>query len=144
MIVPSADKTTLKSAIGSVNFPGGEFNDLPSTAIIVNYIFNATTGDRLDAPNIQLLVTDGVPGIPTDLAIQASAMTQGAGIRVFVVCITTGCTEEWANALASQPIKVRYERNISLQLRSITEEDTYRFTLTPQSFSGYAFSALLC
>lgn len=97
------------SAIDNVKYPGGEYTTYGSTVILVTEIFNIKDGDRLDALNVLMMVTDGLQSVNVILEELASAFYQEATIRptVFVVCVTPGCTESLAHSLASPPKQVR-------------------------------------
>lgn len=51
------------------------------------------------------MITDGVPGIDSTAAEAASRGIQTYGATMFLICITPGCTEDWAKAVASKPRK---------------------------------------
>lgn len=76
--------------------------------VIVAEVFNTSAGDRPDVRNAAVLITDGSPFINPKDAAAASTILQQMGIQVFVVCITTGCSEAYAKSLASPPKKVSY------------------------------------
>lgn len=99
------NETSLLSAIDNVKYPGGEYTTYGSTVILVTEIFNIKDGDRLDALNVLMMVTDGLQSVNVILEELASAFYQEATIRptVFVVCVTPGCTESLAHSLASPP-----------------------------------------
>lgn len=130
------------SAIDSIVYPGGEFNNPPSSEKINTEVFSTFNGDRPNVLNVAIVITDGVPGISTEQAVNSSTSIQQNSVYMFVVCSAPGCNEDWAKAVASQPTKVRF--NEFLPILAEGEEDTYGFNLTPRSISGYTFSASLC
>ena len=102
-----ANKEELDPAIDTVENPGGELKKPGLVKVIVADIFNEEAGDRSDAPDVAVLITDGAPYInPVDAAAASTAL-QAKGITVFVVCVQPGCDEGFAQSLASPPKEVR-------------------------------------
>src|SRR5688572_1020538 len=82
------DKTTLLSAIENVTYPGGEFKKvgLLSTIALITEIFNRGDGDREDAMNVVVLITDGIPDFDRITAYLVSTAYQQARILAMLVC----------------------------------------------------------
>lgn len=120
------EKGALVSAIGSILYPGGEFNNPPSSEKINTEIFSKFNGDRPNVLNLGVVITDGVPGITTEQAVNQSTSIQQNSVAMFVVCSAPGCNEDWAKAVASPPtkpgLKTYFLVNDYSELGSIKEE----------------------
>lgn len=112
------DKESLSLAIQKKNvvYPGGELNTSVLVKVIVAPVFTAAAGDRPDVRNVTVLITDGAPFINPEDAAAASTILQHNGIEVFVVCITTGCSEDFAKSLASPKKGELHSVNITFPL----------------------------
>lgn len=95
-------------------YPGGELNKSGLVRVIVSQVSTIAAGDRPEVRNVGVLITDGAPYINPKDAGAASTLLQQNGIKVYVVCITTGCSEEFAQSLASPPKKVSHIHSIDI------------------------------
>ena len=72
-------------------------------------MFTSQNGDRSFAPNIIIIITDGVPQIPEDLneaktlAIQEAELSRQQGISIFAIGIGPQITQTVLNAMANSP-----------------------------------------
>ena len=72
-------------------------------------MFTSQNGDRPFAPNIIIIITDGVPQIPEDLnearrlAVQEAELSRQQGISVFTIGVGPQITQEVLNAIANRP-----------------------------------------
>jgi hypothetical protein len=101
------NETTLLSAIDKVAYTGGRFTliNLPSALSLLTKVFNPSYGDRSDAPNLIISITDGVPDIPALLGSILSTAYQLLGIAAFEVCVRPGCSEDFIRGIAAFPHK---------------------------------------
>lgn len=97
----------LDLAIGAVAFPGGELTTQGLINAVLKKIFNVTGLDRSDAPDVEVLITDGTPYLSIANASANSAVRQNEGVTVLVVCVQPGCDESFAQRMASLPKEVR-------------------------------------
>jgi hypothetical protein len=98
----SSNIQEVQSDIDDTAFPGGELNRPGLVGTLVTQIFNPARGDRSNARNKAVLVTNGAPSISLDDAEAASTALQNDGVDVFVICLP-GCSEEFAQRLSSPP-----------------------------------------
>jgi hypothetical protein len=96
----------------------------PVLRVVVDGIFNTTNGDRPPVSNVYALITDGLPVLSDENAANSSAKLQGQGIARLVVCIQTGCTENFAISLATQPKEINKRYFLADQYVSEDEDET--------------------
>lgn len=82
---------------------------------LLTEVFDPLFGERIDALNVVVLITDGFPELGSDLSATLSVAFQQARLAVFVVCVTPGCSETLAQGIASVPKKVRYAMSSTLK-----------------------------
>jgi len=99
----SSNILQLWADIDDTEFPGGILDTPGLVATIISQIFNQAAGDRSNAGNKAILVTNGAPYISLNDAEAASTALQNKGVDVYVVCIHPGCSEEFAQRLSSPP-----------------------------------------
>lgn len=126
-------RTPLLSAIDGIAYHGGEYYDLPPEFKIRTQIFNRQKGRQRNRflRNVVVVITDGAPNVNKTNAEAIGAEHQKNGIAVFVVCVTTGCSEDWGKALAAKPNKVRKLNR--RPMLSVGEEEVH----------GFSFDALM-
>jgi len=72
-------------------------------------MFTSYNGDRANAPNSIIIITDGVPRVPADvyearrLTLQEADLARGQGINVFAVGIGPELTIDFLSQMADQP-----------------------------------------
>ena len=72
-------------------------------------MFTSRNGDRPNAPNSAIIITDGVPRIPADinearrLAIQEAELARSQGINIFTIGVGPEVTDDVLNAIANKP-----------------------------------------
>ena len=72
-------------------------------------MFTSRNGDRPNAPNSVIIITDGVPVIPGDrnearrLAIQEADRARSQGINIFTIGVGPEITDDVLNAIANKP-----------------------------------------
>lgn len=97
------DETSLLAAIDGETFPGGQLTRTDFIEVIVSDVFNTSVGDRPNVPNVVILITDST-NIDRQRAKEASEKLQEAGkLKIFVVCVGDGCSEDGAKAVSSYP-----------------------------------------
>ena len=84
-----------------------------NTAEAIRYMretmFTRRNGDRSNAPNSAIIITDGVPRVPADinearrLAIQEAELARSQGINIFTIGVGPEVTDDVLNAIANKP-----------------------------------------
>lgn len=95
------DPTSLKNAINEVDYVGGITNTHKALDYIRTDSFTAPKGDREDAPNIAILITDG-KSTDKQKTMEAAERLKAAGVIVFSIGIDKADEEE-LKAIASNP-----------------------------------------
>ena len=92
-------------------------------------MFTQRNGDRSFAPNVVIIITDGVPQVPADLnearrlAIQEADLLRQQGMSVFVIGIGPQITPDVINALANRPpSRYTFQVNEFRQLENILSQ----------------------
>jgi hypothetical protein len=95
------DKTLLLTEIDRVPYPGGDLGEADVTMVTADVLFTVTGGDRPFCSDVVVMITDGARLITAVKAEAWSTARQAKGTTVIVVCIQTGCDEEFAKSIAS-------------------------------------------
>ena len=72
-------------------------------------MFTPQNGDRPGAPNSAIIITDGVPQLPSNLnearrlAVQEAQVARSQGINVFAIGVGPQITQEVLNSIANRP-----------------------------------------
>jgi len=87
------DLRSLTTAIGNIQYLGGNTNTTGALRLMRTEIFNAANGDRPDVPNVVILITDGIPtrevaGLPDEVL-----RNKNIGTRIVGVGITNAVSE---------------------------------------------------
>ena len=67
------------------------------------FIFRETRGDRAEAPNVAVLLTDGESNRDTELTIPAAIAAKRAGMAMVVIGVGPGVKYSEVKAIASEP-----------------------------------------
>jgi len=78
-------------------------------------IFNEANGDRLDIPNVAILITDGIPSREVDLLRDEVRLIRSLSIRIIGVGITDRVSE-CATAMTLSSLCVHRHSNVNLRL----------------------------
>lgn len=81
----------LEKAIKAVPYTPGSTNAALAMKMMREDMFTVPRGDRRPAPNVAMLITDGVSNLDSDRTIPEAVASHQAGIHIFVVGI--GLTE---------------------------------------------------
>ena len=95
----------VQSAIEAIPYMGQTTNTPEALGQTRNLCFNPSTGDRSDAVNLAIIVTDGVPYPPNRRtpALDAAVSLRNAGVEMIAVGITDALDEEFLKAMSSPP-----------------------------------------
>ena len=95
----------LQGAIKAIPYMGQTTNTPEALSQTRNLCFNPSTGDRSDAVNLAIIVTDGVPYPPyrRTPALDAAVSLRNAGVEMIAVGITDALDEEFLKAMSSAP-----------------------------------------
>jgi len=105
------DKLSVLTGIYNTKYRGGELTDIVSISKLILDVFNPFKGDRNDAQNIAVMITDGAPNFPDFVYVAQSVTVQNTrGVGVFIVCKDgkNGCHEQCAKDMSSAPQTVRH------------------------------------
>jgi uncharacterized protein YegL len=94
-------RTEMINYIQSTSFPQGGTNTGAALQNLYTTVFKTNKGDRLDAPNIAVIITDGKSNNNTDTVIQ-SAKLKESSVHVIVIGVALTDTYE-LNQMASEP-----------------------------------------
>ena len=97
------DKNNLKKAILDIAFMGGNTNTAAGIKMMRTQSFSAKNGDRPDAQNIAIVLTDGVSTRNRTLTIPYAEMSHADGIRMIVVGVTNDTDVNEISGIASPP-----------------------------------------
>ena len=95
----------VQGAIDGIPYMGQMTNTPEALSQTRNLCFNPSTGDRSDAINLAIIVTDGVP-YPSNRrapALDAAVSLRDAGVKMIAVGITDALDEEFLKAMSSPP-----------------------------------------
>ena len=114
-------------------------------------VFTLQNGDRPFAPNIIIIITDGVPQIPEDLnearrlAVQEAELSRQQGISVFAIGVGPQITQDVLNAIANRPSnQYTFKVNEYRQLEGIlTQVSSAACSSPPPSRMYLMFSILV-
>lgn len=95
-------KSALFTAIDDVEYRYGDTNTAAALRIMRTEMFTPENGDREDAPNIALVLTDGVSNIEPKYTIIEALRAHSAGIHIYAIGIRLTEQTELQN-IASKP-----------------------------------------
>ena len=98
-----SDKNLLKAAISRTEYLGGNTNTAGGIRIMNDVEFSPRNGDRPDAQNIAIVITDGVSTRDEDQTIPEAIRARDRGIQIYSVGITQGINEEELKRMSSSP-----------------------------------------
>jgi len=82
------DVSSLQSAIRDIRYLSGHTNTTGGLRLMRTACFNRAHGDRDNAPNVAILITDGVPTREVELLHGEVATINRLGIRIIGVGVT--------------------------------------------------------
>ena len=97
------------NAIDGIPFLGTSTNTPEAIRYMRTTMFTNQNGDRYSAPNSAIIITDGVPRVPSDvnqarrLTLQEAELARSQGINMFTIGIGPELTTEFLTQIADQP-----------------------------------------
>ena len=123
------DKSAMLSHIERMRYLDQSTNTQEALRYARTTMFTQQNGDRSFAPNVVIIITDGVPQVPADLnearrlAIQEADLLRQQGMSVFVIGIGPQITQDVINALANRPSnRYTFQVNEFRQLENILSQ----------------------
>ena len=122
-------KEEILDVIDRIPFLDQSTNTQEALRYMRDTMFTPQNGDRRNAPNSAIVITDGVPVIPGDrnearrLAIQEAEQARSQGISIFTIGVGPEITDDVLNAIANKPSS-RYTFRVDqfYQLESILRQ----------------------
>jgi len=87
------DVSSLVNAVQNIAYLGGNTNTTGGLRLARTEIFNAANGDRLDIPNVIILITDGIPTREVDELPAEVRRIKNSGDRIVGVGVTNAVSE---------------------------------------------------
>jgi len=87
------DKRALFNAVKNIPYLDGNTNTIGGLRLMRTEIFNVANGDRVNVPNVAILITDGVPNREVDVLPDEVSLIRNSGVRVIGVGITNAVSE---------------------------------------------------
>ena len=91
-------------AIRSIPYSSGSTNTADALMTLRNELFNPGNGDRVEVPNLAIIITDGVSNLNSKRTIPEAVRAREQGIHIFVIGIGLAGTSHEIDAIASQPV----------------------------------------
>jgi len=121
------DRDDMIDEIRRVPFAGGQTNTADAFRITHMEQFEYFRGDRVEACNIALIVTDGKSNVEERGTLPESLAAKNKGITVYSVGVTSGANEEEVREISSNPRQLNhnyYMLNGFSDLRDIVDDIT--------------------
>ena len=99
------DKATLKRAIYALPYLGGYTNTAEGIRLMNEVCFTFQNGDRPDAQNLAIVVTDGRSTMGADYTIPFAVDARAKGIRIVTVGVTDSIDLNEIEGMSSAPHK---------------------------------------
>lgn len=97
-----SDKNLLENGIRQMTYHSGTTNTGAGINVMHNSEFKLENGDRTDAQNIAIVVTDGSSN-DYDYTISSAEAAHRDGIKIYSVGVTSSINEEGVRGMASEP-----------------------------------------
>ncbi|KAK3599021.1 hypothetical protein CHS0354_012500 [Potamilus streckersoni] len=104
-------KTDLLAAIDKIPYIYGSTNTADGLKTMRTEMFKAANGDRPDAENIAIIITDGISNINSRRTVPEAVQARAIGIHIYAIGIGLTDSKE-LDAIASEPAK---DNSISIQ-----------------------------
>ena len=127
------NKEALKDAIGAIAYDGGNTNTSGGLRVMMEEQFIAANGDRADAENIGIVITDGVSTMDTQRTIPDAEAARDAGIKLYAVGITNNINVVELQGISSLPQRADENYFTSSDFRAL---DSVVETLVSQTCTG--------
>lgn len=97
------DTASMQAAILNMDYIGSYTNTSGALRAATYEQFVYSRGDRSNAQNIVIVITDGIPNLDVDLTIDDAETLRALGTTVFVLGITDAIDENMLQQMSSQP-----------------------------------------
>ncbi len=104
-----SDQNQILSAIDRIPFLGETTNTPAAIRYMRTVMFTSQNGDRSFAPNSVIIITDGVPRVPTDVnearrqTLQEANLARNQGINIYAIGIGPELTTAFLSQMADTP-----------------------------------------
>ena len=95
------DESTLVNAVRSIRYLDGNTNTTGALRLMRTEIFNPANGDRLDVPNVAILITDGEPTYEVAGLDEEVLRIKNSGVRIVGVGVTNAVSDSAAMQIFS-------------------------------------------
>ena len=126
------------TAIDRIPFLDETTNTAAAIRYMRNTMFTPQNGDRSSAPNVAIIITDGVPRVPNDvnearrLTLQEADLARRQGINMFTVGIGPELTTQFLAQIADQPTNTHvFQVNQVRELETILNQVSAATCSTP-------------
>ena len=126
------------NAIDNIPFLGTSTNTPEAIRYMRTTMFTPQNGDRSSAPNVAIIITDGVPRVPNDvnearrLTLQEANLARHQGINMFTIGIGPELTTEFLAQIADQPTNTHvFQVNQVRELENILNQVSAATCNTP-------------
>ena len=126
------------NAIDNIPFLGTSTNTPEAIRYMRTTMFTPQNGDRSSAPNVAIIITDGVPRVPNDvnearrLTLQEANLARRQGINMFTIGIGPELTTEFLAQIADQPTNTHvFQVNQVRELENILNQVSAATCNTP-------------
>jgi len=97
------DVASMQQAILDMQYIGSYTNTSGALRTAAYEQFSSTHGDRSNAQNIVILITDGIPNLDVDYTVPDAETLRNLGTTIFVLGITDAIDEEMLREMSSEP-----------------------------------------
>ncbi len=141
----------LINAIDRIPFLDQTTNTPAAIRYMRSTMFTARNGDRPNAPNSAIIITDGVPRVPLDinearrLTLQEANLARSQGINLFTIGIGPELTREFLAQIADQPTNTHvFQVDQFRQLETILNQVSAAACGTSTQTQGKAVTMFQC
>jgi collagen type VI alpha len=117
-----SSKTGVMRAIARIPYQHGSTNTADALNMMRTEMFRRRNGDRSDATNVAILVTDGISNIDHKLTIPAALEAHAAGVHIYTVGIGLTDTAELESISTPPSFKNTFSVQRFDQLMNLQEE----------------------
>ena len=151
-----SNQNDIINAIDRIPFLDQTTNTPAAIRYMRTTMFTAQNGDRSFAPNSVIIISDGVPRVPSDvneaqrLTLQEANLARSQGINVFAIGIGPELTRDFLIQIANQPssqyvFQVTQVRELETILNQVAAAACNNVPVLPgKLFSLYLLQRILC
>ena len=103
LVIPLSYRSDIKDVIKDIPYPGGNTNTTGGLYVVRTQLFTYEQGDRPDAANVAIIITDGKSTYDTVNTIPFALNLQKDGVRIFTIGITESVNVDEIKMMASPP-----------------------------------------